>query len=135
MSDSDSEGDEKFLTPYGSPSEYHSDATPLFSVENIDVLSKTTRSQTEKITRHRRAGSCTIGDGQHNYGNGNSAAKRRLDSINVYPEHVSSATACTSRSMSLDDSVKSGISTSYNVNWEGTTRQRGVVLVSDGQSK
>lgn len=131
MSDSDSEGDEKFLTPYGSPSEYHSDATSLFSVEN----SKTTRSQTEKITRHRRAGSCTIGDSQHIYGNGNSAAKRRLDSINVCPEHVSSATACTSRSMSLDDSVQSGISTSYNVNWEGTTRQRGVILVSDGQSK
>lgn len=124
---SDSESEEDFVTPYGSPSK---------TDENVDVFSEGTLLQTEQSPRNRTS-SCSIENLQRTNGNGNSSAKHRLGSIDISKENLSShsAPACASRSMSLDDGVKGQISARYHVNWEGATKQRGVVLVSDGQSE
>lgn len=70
---SDSESEEDFVTPYGSPSK---------TDENVDVFSEGTLLQTEQSPRNRTS-SCSIENLQRTNGNGNSSAKHRLGSINT----------------------------------------------------
>jgi hypothetical protein len=136
---SDSEPDENFVTPYGSPSERQHEPEADTTLDALGVCDETIDvfidgTPTEQSQRNR-AGSYSVDNEQRGSKDANSKAKHRLGSIDICKDIVSSAPPCTSRSVSLDDSVKSRISQTYDVNWEGATRQRGVVLVSDGQSE
>ncbi|XP_061168465.1 uncharacterized protein LOC133191202 [Saccostrea echinata] len=137
MSESDSEPDDNFVTPHGSPSNWQPDLPPIVldnaaSDESLDVFADWDHP---KQSNQNRRGSYSANDLRRKTEKENATPKHRLGSIDICKSNLMSVPPCTSRSVSLDDGVKNQISETYDVDWSGATRQRGVVLVSDGQKE
>ncbi|XP_062573173.1 uncharacterized protein LOC134235100 [Saccostrea cucullata] len=137
MSGTDSEPDDNFVTPVGSPDKWQTDLPAIVlnnaaSEESLDVFEDVDHP---KQSKHNRRGSFSTNDLRKKTEKENTLPKHRLGSIDICKSNFISAPPYTSRSVSLDDGVKDQISETYDVDWNGATRQRGVVLVSDGQKE